>query len=191
MRASLIIMARVPQLGAVKKRLAREIGAVAAVRLYRKMLQICLALSCDHLWRTYIALTPDHIAYPLIVPRVAQGHGNLGQRMERLARHTLRYGQGAVIFIGSDAPLIRPHHIRQALRGLQHHDVVFGPSCDGGYWLVGLRNPALMMFRNVRWSTPHALADTKENVGAKKILFLETLRDIDEKEDLLALANHL
>ncbi len=183
MRASLIIMSRVPFVGAVKRRLGREIGAVSAARFYRKMLRVSLALSSDHLWWSYVAMTPDHITYPLDLPRLPQGHGDLGQRMERLARRL----SGAVIFIGSDVPLIRRAHIRRAVRGLYGHDVVLGPSRDGGYWLVGFRNPSLRIFRDVRWSTPHALADTCANVSSKDIFFLEELRDIDEAQDLAEL----
>ena len=180
MRVCLIIMSRVPFVGAVKKRLGREIGHIAATGLYRQMLLKSLALEGAGLWQTYVAMTPDHQDYPLDLPRLPQGHGDLGQRMERLAR----FVSSAVIFVGSDVPMIRRDHIRRAVRGLYSHDVVLGPSGDGGYWLVGFRNSSLQIFRDVRWSTSDALADTCANVRSKDVFFLEELRDIDEKKDL-------
>ena len=62
-----------------------------------------------------------------------------------------------------------------------------GPSPDGGYWLVGARAGLLVrgLFDNVRWSTAFALSDTLNNIGMKKVVFVDTLNDIDSVEDFV------
>ena len=75
----------------------------------------------------------------------------------------------------------------RAFEALGASDAVFGPSSDGGYWLIGLgrRHRVLNPFMDVRWSTEYALADTLANLDdEKKIALLETLDDIDDGADL-------
>ncbi len=97
---------------------------------------------------------------------------------------------GPVIIVGSDIPGIRPTHIADGFRALGHHDAVFGPARDGGYWLVGLkRRPCFVdPFPGVRWSTRHALKDTLANLAGRRIARLDTLDDID---DGAALRRHM
>jgi glycosyltransferase A (GT-A) superfamily protein (DUF2064 family) len=73
--------------------------------------------------------------------------------------------------------------VAQAFAALGAHDAVFGPAGDGGYWLVGLRRRPRVPdpFRGVRWSTPHALADTLANLRPReRVAMLERLEDIDD-----------
>ena len=88
------------------------------------------------------------------------------------------------MIVGTDVPGIRPAHIAEAFRLLGRHDAVFGPATDGGYWLVGLRRRprVLRPFANVRWSSPHALADTLANLEGRTVAFVATLSDVDERE---------
>jgi glycosyltransferase A (GT-A) superfamily protein (DUF2064 family) len=87
-----------------------------------------------------------------------------------------------MVIIGTDIPGITPAHIAQAFRLLGRHDAVFGPADDGGYWLVGLkRRPRLPHpFTSVRWSSPHALADTLANLEGTTVAFVATLSDVDD-----------
>ena len=97
---------------------------------------------------------------------------------------------GPVVLIGTDIPDLGARHIRAAFHALGDHDAVFGPAADGGYWLVGLRRRTLLrrIFRGVRWSTRHALADTLANLPAgAPVAMLEELADVDGPEDLLRL----
>jgi hypothetical protein len=94
-----------------------------------------------------------------------------------------RAATGPAIVVGSDVPDVDARHIRAALAALADHDIVFGPATDGGYWLVGVRHPRLArgLFRNVRWSSPHALADTLANVPRhRRVGMVETLEDVDD-----------
>ncbi|NGM21169.1 glycosyltransferase [Roseomonas stagni] len=183
---TLVIFARAPRLGAVKRRLAKGIGARAALRFYVGQLAAVLrATARDRRWRTVLAVTPDRAParWPMAVPRVAQGRGDLGQRM----LHAMRPHRRCVL-VGSDIPGVAASDIAAAFRALGRADAVFGPARDGGYWLVGLgpRRPATP-FAAVRWSTRHALADTEANFAGRRLARVRTLRDVDTAADLVAL----
>ena len=96
-----------------------------------------------------------------------------------------RLPPGPAIIVGSDIPAIKPSDIARAFRLLGNVDAVFGRARDGGYWLVGLRrSPRLLApFANVRWSGPHALADTLRNLQGQRVAFAATLSDVDSEED--------
>lgn len=185
----LVILARAPRLGTVKRRLAADIGDVEALRFYRASLDGLLRrVGRDRRWRTWLAVTPDPCAGPehwrlasrLGITVIAQGPGDLGQRMGRVFAG-LPPGPGAII--GSDVPALRAGHVGQAFALLQGHDVVFGPARDGGYWLIAARGRARRpgLFDNVRWSSQHALADTAANLPVDaRVARLEMLEDIDE-----------
>jgi rSAM/selenodomain-associated transferase 1 len=190
MMRSLIVMAKQPRAGAVKRRLARGIGAVAATRFYRATLRHTLMrLAADARWRTYLAVAPDAAlsetcwpSWPR-VPRIAQAQGDLGARMQALFDGM---APGPVILVGSDIPGISPAHIAEAFRLLGQADAVFGSARDGGYWLVGFkRSPGrLAPFHDVPWSTDRALAATCANLKGRRIAFAATLGDVDTAEDL-------
>ncbi len=183
---TLLVFARAPRLGRVKSRLARGIGAMAALRFYRGQLHATArAVGRDRRWRTLLCVTPPRArgGFPAGLGRVAQGRGDLGARMRAaLAPHR------RAIVIGSDIPGIRAADIAAGFRALGRADAVFGPAEDGGYWLVGLgpRRPATP-FARVRWSTADALADTLANFAGRRVALLRRLRDVDTADDLAAL----
>ncbi len=183
----LVVFAKAPRRGRVKRRLAAGIGEAAALAFYRQTLAALLhRVGRDRRWQTWIAVTPDCAAtergpWPPENARLAQGDGDLGARM---ARAFAAPESGRVAIVGSDIPDIRPRHVARAFAALDTHDAVFGPAGDGGYWLVGLRRPAgaAEVFRNVRWSSEHALSDTLANLGPNRTAaFLELLDDIDDQ----------
>jgi len=185
----LVIMAKSPIAGRVKRRLGREVGDVAAIRFYRNCLShTALRLAQDRRWRTLLAIDPDSdVAAPFApsretLARVPQGKGDPGQRMLRLFS---LLPPGPVVIVGSDIPAIEAEHIAQAFRLLGRNDAVFGPAADGGYWLIGLKRTPKMLapFAGVRWSSPHALADTLANLKGRRVAFAVTLSDVDGKHD--------
>ena len=176
-------MVKEPLAGRVKTRLAHGIGTVAATAAYRAMMTAMVArLSSDPRWRTIIAVSPDHAVHSRRLPRGAtrmgQGGGGLGDRMARIFS-TL--APGPVVMIGTDIPAITPDDIARAFRALGSNDAVFGPSDDGGYWLIGMkRRPRVLLpFANVRWSSAHALADTQANLANHSVARLRALDDVD------------
>ncbi len=187
-RPRLYVFVRAPMLGAVKRRLAAGLGEVPALRFYRIATDRLLRrLARDRRWETILAVTPDGAArgaspWPPGLTRVGQGGGDLGARMGRVLA-----GSEAVpvAIVGSDIPDLAPRHIDDAFAALRGADLVFGPAADGGYWLVG-RRPGLStrsLFEGVRWSSPHALADTRANLpSGRRVAMLEVLEDIDDAD---------
>ncbi len=186
----LAVMAKRPELGRVKTRLAAGIGMVEATRFYRQATNDLLRrVGSDPRWQTVLSLSPDSAVHeaslwPARLPRIAQGLGDIGQRMGHLMR---ALPPGPVVIVGSDIPDISVAHIATAFDLLGRHDAVFGPADDGGYWLVGLRRrPRIVdIFQNVRWSSDYALADTLRNVNQHGLssAMLEALSDIDTDTD--------
>jgi hypothetical protein len=183
-RDTVVVFARAPRLGAVKRRLAAEIGDRAALRFHTETLNRLLRMLCaDRRFRTVLALTPDRarLRLPRRVFRIGQGTGDLGQRMRR-AFH--RFPHCRVALIGCDIPDANPADVAAAFGSLGCADAVFGPAADGGYWLVGMspRRPA-RPFTAVRWSTQHALADTLVNFAGRRVAMLRVLSDVDTADD--------
>jgi hypothetical protein len=171
----------------VKRRLGREIGARAALRFYRATLfRLLRALARDRRFRTIVAVTPDRARLAAPVPRIAQGSGDLGRRMDRAFR---RFPRRRVALIGADIPAAGPADLHRAFRALGSADAAFGPAEDGGYWLVaiGPRRPG-RPFAHVRWSGADALADTRANFAGRRVALLRQLRDIDTAADWRAAA---
>ena len=180
MRRTLILFVRLPRLGTGKKRLARDIGAVAALRFERLMLARSLRrLGRDQRWSLRLAVTPDRSArdWPLRLNVAPQGTGDLGRRMRRALAAC---PPGPAVLVGSDIPGVTAAHIAEAFALLRRHDVVFGRARDGGYWLVGCRHRP-PDFGAVRWSSRHALEDTLGNLPRRlSVGFAATLDDIDD-----------
>jgi rSAM/selenodomain-associated transferase 1 len=188
MRRHLVLFARAPLLGTGKRRLAQDIGDIAALRFEWLMLVLLLRrLGADRRWQLRIAVTPDkacrHIRYRHgQFDTFGQGRGDLGARMLRALRAC---PPGPVVLVGADIPALCGRHIAAAFRLLGSRDLVFGPAEDGGFWLVGARHPRLLppLFERVRWSGPQALADTLAGLPRRLTIgFAERLEDVDDGE---------
>lgn len=187
-RPIVFIFARAPRYGAVKTRLARDIGPAETLRFYRNTLNdVTRRLASSGRLDVVLAVTPDHTAaegsyWPQGLARVAQGRGDLGARMIRVLKCA---GQRPALVIGSDIPDASPALALEAARILGTRRHVLGPTQDGGYWLIGTRHPAMLslhQLEDVRWSTPHALADTVTRLGDVGLL-PQTLMDVDDGHD--------
>ncbi|MBL6617995.1 MAG: TIGR04282 family arsenosugar biosynthesis glycosyltransferase [Reyranella sp.] len=193
MMRHLVIFARAPQFGRVKRRLARDIGDAAATRFYRLTLARQIRLLRDRRWRLWLFVTPDtalaDVAWRGIRRIRPQGPGDLGVRMKRPFR-TLP--PGPVVLVGSDIPAMRAHHIAYAFHLLGSHDFVFGPAPDGGFWLVGARRTRPLphgLFADVRWSTHHALRDSVLTLPLDySFASADTLDDVDDLASFRAVA---
>jgi uncharacterized protein len=186
MRPRLMLFVRAPALGQGKRRLARDLGDVAALRFERRMIaRLLRRLAGDPRWRLQIAVTPDRACREAVrwrqrIKIAPQGDGDLGSRMRRAIANA---PAGPVVLIGSDIPAIAARHIAAAFRLLGKCDLVLGPAIDGGFWLVGARRrPRLpRLFARVRWSSHYALADTLAGLPrGVTVGFVDTLEDVDD-----------
>jgi uncharacterized protein len=177
-------MARQPQFGVGKRRLAKGLGNVKTWLFYKRSFEgLMRRLGRTEFWNPIMALTPDSASKTARPTRswtiVPQGRGDLGDRM---SLH-LHAAPGPVVFIGTDLPDISVTDIRMAFDELERSDAVFGPAEDGGYWLIGLKKlpKTIDPFHPVRWSSKHTLDDTIRNLGAgAKITLLDEREDIDD-----------
>jgi rSAM/selenodomain-associated transferase 1 len=188
-RVALAIMARYPAAGAVKTRLARAIGAERACTLYRAFLhdldERFIGGRRVVVWAYH---PPDSDFEASMNPgaRCLPQTGNgLGERMHNCFRRLYADGFDKVILIGTDAPHLRDQWLDEAEAALDGADVVLGPTDDGGYYLVAMRQPH-DIFSGVAMSTAHVLADTVAKARAAKLTvrLLARTFDIDEGGDL-------
>ncbi len=185
----LVIMVTLPRPGCIKTRLAANIGNVPAAHWYRQNCRRVIRQTADPRWQTLLAVTPDDATgnysfWPPHLARLPQGTGNLGARLRRVFLHL---PPDPVIVIGSDIPEASADAVQHAFSLLDPRGAVFGPSPDGGYWLVGiggqLRN-RVSLFKDVRWSSPHALTDSIKSLAGAPVRFARELRDVDTVADL-------
>ena len=194
----LVLFAREPRAGRVKTRLAAGVGDEAAVRLYAAFLcDLARELAPRGEWDAVVAHA-EREPGPALARTFAdgwtfapQGEGGLGERLTRAFERAAAERTPAVV-AGSDAPTLSRADVGRAFAALRSGaDVVQAPSPAGGYALVGLRpgaDPA-SVFREVRWSSEHALGDTRANAGAAGLVtaIIEGVPDVDTAEDLAAL----
>jgi len=139
----------------------------------------------EELW---VAHPDDAPAYD--APRLQAGE-TLGARMSHALADALRRADRALL-IGTDAPTLPRGFLARAARALDTAEVVLGPSADGGYYLIGARGSAPDLGGPaIRWSTPHALADTRARVSGRRVATLPPWYDVDTPEDLRLLRLHL
>lgn len=162
----LILFGRYPVPGQTKTRLIPALGALGAAELQRQ-LTLCSLNTLEHstlpsttFYYTGGSLTQVQrwLGHRPINFRKQQGL-DLGARMRAALFATLDRDGGPVVLVGSDIAQMAAHHLTRAFDALARHDVVLGPSRDGGYWLVGLRRP-VDIFSNIQWSTPNVWEQT-------------------------------
>ncbi|MDN5848088.1 MAG: TIGR04282 family arsenosugar biosynthesis glycosyltransferase [Nitrococcus sp.] len=195
--ARLLVFAKAPVAGRVKTRLTRMYGRQGAAMLYQQLLRRTLATAVYaraapvELW-----VTPGR-AHPWLAARArehglalrVQMAGDLGQRMHRALRWTLRTAPFAAI-IGGDCAALAAWQLRQAFDWLADDaDAVFGPAEDGGYVLVGLRRPQPMLFQAIPWGGAEVMAATRKRLRRLGLRWvtLPLSFDIDCPSDLTRL----
>jgi len=200
---ALVVMARYPEVGATKTRLARTIGDEEAVRLYRAFLTDLARRFAGHPYDLHWAYTPNGVSYSAFMATLApslvqsmrffpQEGAELGARLHHAFRWTYERGYQRTIVIGSDTPHISRDIVTRAWEALDEADVVLGPAHDGGYYLMALSRP-YDVFGGIPMSTGLVMqmtVDLAQRQGLK-VATLEPLFDVDEWPDLVRLARLL
>jgi hypothetical protein len=179
----LVMMAKYPEVGKVKTRLAASIGEQKATTVYAEILQLLIAEHTNQSYDFLIYTAPDAVLMQrwsgvLCKP---QGGGHHGDRIRRIFEQELPHAQ-KVIIIGGDAPDVTHTIVEQAFDQLDHHDVVIGPAMDGGYYLIGMKQ-LHDLFTDISWSTEHVFSQTMQRAHGLTVAKLQTLRDIDTVDD--------
>jgi rSAM/selenodomain-associated transferase 1 len=199
MRRALLIVGKPPEPGQTKTRLVPPLSAEDAAALYRGFLLDCVALGLDLGWEqvTVVHPTAGRQALAALLPAQVRlleqrGQGLADALPYAFATH-LAEGFSRVVLIGSDNPTLPPGLIERACVALDAHDVCIGPSVDGGYYLIGLREPHLGVFDTIEWSTSRVYGQTlarAERLGLR-VHRLPAWYDVDEPPDLERLEREL
>jgi rSAM/selenodomain-associated transferase 1 len=201
-RSAVAIMAKAARQGQVKTRLCPPLSPLQAAQLYRcflldKIAQVnvlrealpVVSYSPADARSWFEMLTPAHF---VLIPQ--RGH-DLGDRLRFTFEHLFGLGYTQVLAIDSDTPTLPVAFLKQALAQLSHPttDVVLGPTEDGGYYLIGLRQPYPQLFEKMPWSTPLVFPETVRRSAAAglQVTCAETWFDIDTPEDLSRLTASL
>ena len=191
---AVVLMAKAPVAGRVKTRLCPPLARRESARLYACMLgDAAEEMSALTGVRRYLFLDPPESVGTLQGPPFSgfesypQRGRNLGDRMRYGAATAFRRGAHRVVIVGADCPSLSAGTVRRAFRELSTGaSVVFGPSADGGYYLVGLSSPDERLFRGFRWSTAEVLrnAAVRCRILSAPFSFLSPGLDVDTGEDL-------
>ena len=198
-RGTLVIMAKAPRHGTVKTRLIRDLPVDQVTDFYRCLLDdtIALARSLDGIEVTLLCPEADseelRDATRNIVPVVPQTGIGLEAGLDAVFRHFSQHSRRPIVAFNSDTPHLPASILENAFRALASHDVVLGPTHDGGYYLVGANTPHPGLFAKDAMGTTNALDSVLAHAIAMKLSvhFTDRFYDIDEAADLHRLADEL
>jgi hypothetical protein len=177
----------------VKTRLAAAIGPDAAADLYRALAEHVLEATTPAAgdYERLVFFDPPEAleemrAWLPGVRVLAQSGGDLGARMSDAFSRAFARGASRVAIVGTDALAVWRGTVTEALDALAEVDAVMGPSEDGGYYLLALRQPRPELFSGIAWSTPAVAAETRARAAALELALRElpAVRDVDTLEDL-------
>jgi uncharacterized protein len=197
-KRTLVVMAKAPKPGMVKTRLSPILPSAGVTALYRCLLEDTVALAKSLRGVELALMCPesdaDELAHLLgdTVQIVAQTGDGLAAALTSVFRHFTATGQHVIAF-NSDSPHIAPSVLHIAFEILSTHDVVVGPTHDGGYYLVGAKAPYPSLFEGDGMGTKSALDRLLTRTKALELStgFTERFYDIDVLDDLMQLAREL
>ena len=192
MTPALAVFLKAPRLGTVKTRLAAEIGARQALRLYRVMASRTLAAARQAGLEVTVWFTPADAVTEMRLwlgdrwDLRPQSSGDLGARLGAAA-HAVTPGRGWLV-VGADCPRLDALLLVEAAAIVERGQIVVGPSQDGGYYLLGGPTPLPDLFTGMPWSTSRVLDETRGRLHRAGVEWRElaTLRDVDTAEDARA-----
>jgi rSAM/selenodomain-associated transferase 1 len=186
----LMIFVKNPEKGKVKTRLAKSVGDLEALLVYKKLLNYTVQVASGvpvsrQVWYSSFIDYKDSIDQGVFEKRLQEGD-DLGARMKKAFARAFDEGFDRVLIIGSDCPGLTEEVILNAFNVLDSHQVVIGPSEDGGYYLLGMRKFIPDLFSDVNWSTETVYEKTVETVKNMGLSYstLPVLNDIDTEADL-------
>jgi len=193
----LVMFTKFPERGQVKSRLAKDLGEERATELYRCFIEDLLERLSRGTYRFQMAFYPagkereikemfgNELSY------TPQAGEDLGERMKNAFNLCFLEGSQSAVVIGSDCPDLPAWIIEEAFFSLDDHDVVIGPSVDGGYYLIGFRKETFNpdVFAGPTWGTANVFRQTMTNLQETGALVyvLPVWQDIDRPEDIAIL----
>jgi rSAM/selenodomain-associated transferase 1 len=196
---TLVIMAKAPSSGRVKTRLAQHLPLPAVIALYRCLLDDTISLARS-LGTVHVAMMCPGADVNELVPLVddhvqvvAQKGDGLAAGLTSVFARFANSGRQRIIAFNSDSPHLPPSILEAAFEVLTSHDVVVGPTYDGGYYLIGAKHCHPGLFERERMSTANALDGLLSQARALQLSvgFTPSFYDVDIANDLIQLAGEL
>lgn len=192
----LIIIAKEPQIGTTKTRLSPPFKLSEAAELFEALLldTIDLASSINEIDLAMAVTPPESIEYferktpkgTILMPVICV---DIGDCLKQVFEKLFQLGYPKVLAFNSDGPSLPQEYIHKAIHLLDVHDVVYGPSEDGGYYLAGLKKVYPKIFNEIKWSTSQVLEQSLAKAGKEnlRVSLLPKWYDVDTAEDLMRL----
>ena len=196
---TLIYFCKHPEPGFVKSRLSKDVGNLLTSKIYQIILEHTLQCLYGKEFEIKLFCHPntDHPFFTYLnnkykVSLHCQTGHDIGERMYNAFKECVQNNLNAVL-IGSDCMELDSAYVKNAFQELERgKDVVLGPTLDGGYALIGLRQVSLLLFNDIAWGTDKVLQQTKDRIVNNDWTYscLSEIRDIDTQADYLYFSNH-
>ncbi|MEI6857792.1 TIGR04282 family arsenosugar biosynthesis glycosyltransferase [Psychrilyobacter sp.] len=191
---AVVIMSRIPVPGKTKTRLEGFLTSKECADLHRAFLKDILTMRTDkNKFLSYGDEGPLELVeniLPYDVETFPQRGENLGEKMKNVFIHLFSLGYENIVLFGADIPEITETDIENALKKLKKSDLVFGPTLDGGYYLVGMKKIHEIVFSDeIKWGSASVFEKTINLIKKKGIDvdLIDIQEDIDTKDDLINL----
>ncbi len=202
MKKALVTFVKAPVPGTVKTRLQADLPQDDVVEIYKSFVRVVTSsYSRMRGIERFLACAPSindpfliEVAEKSSMKTFNQRGADLGQKLNNAFKDLFKKGYSEVVIIGSDSPTIPNDYIKKAFRQLEKSDIVLGPCCDGGLYLVGASGKfSAAIFQKIPWDTSDVLNLTMVNLFRlkKNFFLLPFWYDVDNISDLRFLKLHL
>lgn len=192
--AMVCIFAQPPEPGSAKPRLVPQLGPERVAEFEEAFLEDTVAMVRTLDWAECMIAATRAFSRSYFKPQEMwlQSEGDLGERLEKILRLALKRRK-TVLAIGADTPNIPAEYLRNAYQALATADAVLGPSLDGGFYLIGLKDCPVGVLDGIQWSHSTTLAATMaklDQFGMRTVL-TNPWFDVDGPDDLERLRRQL
>jgi len=199
---ALVVMTRIPVPGMTKTRLLTILSPEDCAGIHRSFLTDIIETTTQlegdiDTFLYYGDEGPLDVIVDIIpenIVRSPQRGRDLGEKMKNIFEEMFERGYKEVILMGSDIPEVDSKELEEAFRDLKDRDIIFGPTLDGGYYMVGMKKLYESIFsQEIKWGTPEVFKETMELLKERgiEVGLTKVHEDIDTKEDLEGLWNRI
>lgn len=191
MKNAVICFTRVPKPGVTKTRLMPVLPPEQCVALHWCFLKDLAGIYKNLDAHLFVAYTPDPDWETLksVFPDagfLAQKGADLGEKMYRAIRTVLKLGYESVVLTGADLPMMGTAHLQSGFDALKTGDIAIGPTSDGGYYLIGMKQPHKTVFHVEGYGGSSVYENTVAAARAAGLAVCPVMccDDVDTPEDL-------
>jgi rSAM/selenodomain-associated transferase 1 len=187
---ALVLFVKNARRGHVKTRLASFLGDEMALKIYlalcERVRDVCLHFpgTCYVYYSEFVPEEEDMWSDSFFIKKTQSTSPDLGERMKS-AITELCPSYESVLLLGTDIPHLTIDILKDASQALNENELVIGPSLDGGYYLIGMKETHEFLFDDMIWSVDTVLDESIQRAIKNKLYYhlLKPLPDIDTFED--------